>query len=103
MMTPHEGFPLWRFQMMNHREFAFEEILDALNAGILLTDDDAGVLYMNAAAKHQQLAMDPFSMLIRRIRSLRPRSILGRPALFLDFQRQSARKPARCHRRTVSG
>src|SRR5258707_15675267 len=44
-----------------------------------------------------------FSRLIRRIRSRRPRSIFGRPALFRDFQRQNAVKPARCHRRIVSG
>jgi hypothetical protein len=30
-----------------------------------------------------------FSLLIRRIRSRRPRSIFGRPALFRDFQRQN--------------
>ena len=44
-----------------------------------------------------------FSLLIRRIRSRRPRSIFGRPALFRDFQRQNALKPARCHLRIVSG
>jgi hypothetical protein len=33
----------------------------------------------------------------------RPRSIFGRPTLFRDFQRQNALKPARCHRRMVSG
>jgi hypothetical protein len=44
-----------------------------------------------------------FSWLIRRIRSRSPRSIFGRPALFRDFQRHSALKPARCHRRMVSG
>jgi hypothetical protein len=53
--------------------------------------------------------MDPgcsqfgFSLLIRRIRSRRPRSIFGRPALLRDFQRQNALKPARCHLRIVSG
>ena len=31
-----------------------------------------------------------FSLLIRRIRSRRPRSIFGRPALFRDFQRQNS-------------
>jgi hypothetical protein len=41
-----------------------------------------------------------FCLLIRRMRS---RSILGRPALFRDFQRQNVVKPARCHRRMVSG
>jgi hypothetical protein len=44
-----------------------------------------------------------FSLLIRRMRSRRPRSFLGRPTLFRDFQRQNAVKPARCHRRMVSG
>jgi hypothetical protein len=44
-----------------------------------------------------------FSLLIRRIRSRRPRSILGRPALFLDLHRQNTLKPARCQRRIVSG
>src|ERR1035437_10000203 len=40
-----------------------------------------------------------FSLLIRWMRSRRPRSILGRPALFLDFHRQNTLKPARCQRR----
>ena len=31
-----------------------------------------------------------FSLLIRWIRSCRPRSIFGRPTLFRDFQRQNA-------------
>ena len=44
-----------------------------------------------------------FSLHIRRIRSRRPRSILGRPALLRDFQRQNILKPARCQRRMVSG
>jgi hypothetical protein len=44
-----------------------------------------------------------FSWVIHRIRSRRPRSILGRPTLFLDLQRQCVLKPARCHRSTVSG
>jgi len=44
-----------------------------------------------------------FSLLIRRIRSRSPRSILGRPALPRDFQRQNILNPARCHRRIVSG
>jgi len=44
-----------------------------------------------------------FSLLIRWIRSRRPRSILGRPALFRDFQHQKTLKPARCQRRMVSG
>ena len=44
-----------------------------------------------------------FSLLIRWIRSRRPRSIFGRPARFRDFQRQNILKPARCHRRMVSG
>src|SRR4029453_11199026 len=44
-----------------------------------------------------------FSLLIRWIRSRRPRSIFGRPTLFRDFQRQNALKPARRHRRMVSG
>ena len=39
-----------------------------------------------------------FSLLIRRIRSRRPRSILGPPTLLRDFQRQN-----RCQRRIVSG
>ena len=30
-----------------------------------------------------------FSLLIRRMRSRRPRSIFGRPSLFRDFQRQN--------------
>jgi hypothetical protein len=37
------------------------------------------------------------------MRSRRPRSIFGRPARFRDFRRQKAVKPARCHRRMVSG
>jgi hypothetical protein len=59
--------------------------------------------------EHQQLAMDPgrtppwVSLLIRWIRSRRPRSIFGRPALFRDFKRQTTLKPARCHRKMVSG
>src|SRR5262245_52534181 len=44
-----------------------------------------------------------FSLLIRPMRSRRPRSIFGRPAFFRDFQRQNALKPARRHRRMVSG
>src|SRR5262249_2410455 len=44
-----------------------------------------------------------FSLLIRWIRSRRPRSVLGRPARLRDFQRQNAVKPARCQRRMVSG
>ena len=40
-----------------------------------------------------------FSLLIRRIRSRRPRSILGRPALLRDFQRQNILKPARAEQR----
>jgi hypothetical protein len=44
-----------------------------------------------------------FSLLIRWIRSRRLRSIFGRPALFRDFQNQNTLKPARCHRRMVSG
>jgi hypothetical protein len=44
-----------------------------------------------------------FSLLIRWMRSRRPRSIFGRPTRFRDFQRQKALKPARCHRRIVSG
>src|SRR5205807_265484 len=44
-----------------------------------------------------------FSLLIRWMRSRRPRLIFGRPALFRDFQRQKAFQPARCHRRMVSG
>ena len=44
-----------------------------------------------------------FSLRIRWIRSRTPRSIFGRPALFLDFQRQKTLKPARCQRRMVSG
>ena len=44
-----------------------------------------------------------FSLLIRWIRSRGPRSILGRPTLFRDFQRQKALKPVRCHRGIVSG
>src|SRR5271169_6268026 len=43
-----------------------------------------------------------FSLLIRWMRSRRPRSIFGRPTLFRDFQRQKALKPARCHRRMVT-
>jgi hypothetical protein len=39
--------------------------------------------------------------LIRRMRSRRPQSIFGRPALFRVFQRKNALKPARCHRRMV--
>ena len=52
-------------------------------------------------AKHQKLAMDPgrpkvgFPYTSRWIRSRRPRSILGRPALLRDFQRQNTLKPAR--------
>src|ERR1700730_11263126 len=34
-----------------------------------------------------------FSLLIRRMRSRKPRSLFGRPALFRDFQRQNALKP----------
>jgi hypothetical protein len=44
-----------------------------------------------------------FSLLIRRIRSRNSRLIFGRPARCRDFQRQKALKPARCHRRIVSG
>ena len=33
--------------MANYREYAFEKVLDAVAAGILLTDDDTVVLYMN--------------------------------------------------------
>src|SRR3974390_1040028 len=40
------------------------------------------------------------SWLIRRIRSLRPRSIFGRPAPFCDLQ---VRNPIRYQRKTVSG
>src|ERR1039458_1896916 len=36
-----------------------------------------------------------FSLLIRWMRSRRPRSILGRPALFLDFHRQNTNQIAR--------
>lgn len=44
--------------MANYGEYAFEEILDILSAGILLTDDNASVLYMNVAAKHHVEACD---------------------------------------------
>ena len=53
--------------------------------------------------------MDPkcpqsgFSLLIRLMRSRKPRSIFGRPVLFRDFQRQKVLNPERCHRRIVSG
>jgi hypothetical protein len=47
---------------------------------------------------------DVSAVLFRNVfRSRRPRTIVGRPALFDDFQRQNALKPARCHRRMVSG
>ena len=37
------------------------------------------------------------------VRTRRPRSICGRPARVRDVQPQNALKPARCHRRIVSG
>jgi hypothetical protein len=40
---------------------------------------------------------------MRRMRSRKARSIFGRPALLLDFQRQNALKPPRCQRSTVCG
>jgi hypothetical protein len=44
-----------------------------------------------------------FSWLMRRMRSRRPQSIFGRPALHRDFQRQNVLNPARCQRSIVSG
>jgi DNA-binding CsgD family transcriptional regulator len=64
------GLKSWRFQVVNHREYAFEEVLDALAAGILLTDDDTSVLYMNLAARHHVEACDAICIVDHHLKAV---------------------------------
>lgn len=78
MLTPaeHQRFMVYlktdpgRCQMASQWENAFEEILDALAAGILLTDDDTAVLYMNRTAKHHVETCDAICIVDHRLRAV---------------------------------
>jgi DNA-binding CsgD family transcriptional regulator len=56
--------------MANYREYAFEKVLDAVAAGILLTDDDTVVLYMNAAARYHVETCDAICIVNHHLRAV---------------------------------
>jgi DNA-binding CsgD family transcriptional regulator len=56
--------------MTNHREMAFEAVLDALAAGILLTDPDGYVLYMNRSARCHVEATDAVCLVNHRLNAV---------------------------------
>jgi DNA-binding CsgD family transcriptional regulator len=81
-------------EMPNHRYSSIEELLDALAAGILLTDPSGRVLYMNHAAKCYVKNGDALSVVNQR---LKPRDDAVRASLMTaiaECQERAAESPS---------
>lgn len=56
--------------MADHREIAFEAVIDALAAGVLLTDRQGHVLYMNRSARSHVEASDVVCLINQRLNAV---------------------------------